>query len=148
MSVKASAVGVGMRSYTVNIPRKNRVDWVGTLLTRFVFACNKMPRFDDADEPATQYAPRRYRRVHDDQEIQGILTQATRDMRGRGAEIVDPIRIPHMLELFSVGQAKSPPKTGAARRPAARKAQNATKMPAPMTKMRLASHLPRTSRKA
>jgi amidase len=36
----------------------------------------------------------------DYQEIQGILTQAVRDLRGRGAEIVDPIRIPHMLELF------------------------------------------------
>ena len=33
-------------------------------------------------------------------EIQELLTEAVRDMRGRGAEIVDPIRIAHFTELL------------------------------------------------
>ena len=36
----------------------------------------------------------------DFREIQGLLTEAVRDMRGRGAEIVDPIRIAHFTELL------------------------------------------------
>ena len=36
----------------------------------------------------------------DYREIQGILTEATRDLRGRGAEVVDPIRIPRLKELL------------------------------------------------
>jgi len=39
----------------------------------------------------------------DYQEIQSMLTQATRDMRGRGAEIVDPIVIPRLRELLDEG---------------------------------------------
>ena len=39
----------------------------------------------------------------DYQEIQSMLTQAARDMRGRGAEIVDPIVIPRLRELLDEG---------------------------------------------
>jgi amidase len=46
----------------------------------------------DADPNAPDY-----------QEIQGILTQATRDLRGRGAEVIDPIVIPRLRELLDEG---------------------------------------------
>jgi Asp-tRNA(Asn)/Glu-tRNA(Gln) amidotransferase A subunit family amidase len=42
-------------------------------------------------------------RAPDYQEIQGMLTQATRDLRDRGAEIVDPIIIPRLRELLDAG---------------------------------------------
>jgi Asp-tRNA(Asn)/Glu-tRNA(Gln) amidotransferase A subunit family amidase len=39
----------------------------------------------------------------DYKEIQEILTQATRDLRGRGAEVIDPIVIPRLRESLQEG---------------------------------------------
>jgi Asp-tRNA(Asn)/Glu-tRNA(Gln) amidotransferase A subunit family amidase len=46
----------------------------------------------DADPNAPDY-----------REIQGIVTEAVRDLRGRGAEVIDPIVIPRLRELLNEG---------------------------------------------